>query len=167
MTLLSTAFTSSNFYTTLFCSFNSVYNKFILLLYCSFSAFNSAFSFSIYCNFNCYYFLCLSTLYSKSIQIEKDKLAEEYTNKLRRRRMKNSPEDSSDCESDSNKALAKRKNMYVTTNRPKRLANRLLFGFTFTVGVAAVAMYAMNHPAKEPQEMLAKIFQLLTYKDFI
>lgn len=88
----------------------------------------------------------------KNIQIEKDRLEKEYMETR-----------------EHNKALAKRKMMHVAKhgNRPKRLANRLIFGFTFTVGVAAVAMYAMNHPAKEPQELLSKVFQLLTYKDFI
>lgn len=85
-------------------------------------------------------------------------------NKLRKRR-----QNMNGNEDDSNKAIAKRKNMFVAKNQgqPKKFANRLLFGFTFTVGVAAVAMYAMNNPAKEPQEMLSKVFQLLTYKDLI
>ncbi len=86
-------------------------------------------------------------------------------NKLRKRRMK----EDSNYENDQNKAISKRKNMYVAKHesRPKKLANRLLFGFTFTVGVAAVAMYAMNNPSREPQEMLSKVFQMLTYKDII
>lgn len=100
----------------------------------------------------------------KSIQIEKERLEEEYMNKLRRRRQNDDNEDNSD------KAVAKRKNMFVTkhNNRPKKMANKLIMGFTVTVGVAAVAMYAMNNgPVKEPQEMFSKVFQLLTYKDFI
>jgi len=78
-------------------------------------------------------------------------------------------QDDSDYENEKNKALSKRNKMYVAKHesRPKKFANRLLFGFTFTVGVAAVAMYAMNNPAREPQEMLSKVFQLLTYKDII
>ena len=103
----------------------------------------------------------LNLSFSKHIQIEKDRLEEEYMNKIRRRRQDN--------EDNLDKALAKRKNMNVAKNsRPKKMANKLIMGFTFTVGVAAVAMYAMNGgPVKEPQEMFSKVFQLLTYKDLI
>lgn len=82
-------------------------------------------------------------------------------NEMRRRRQNKE-------DYDSNQSVAKRKNMFVSKNgRPQKLGNKLLFGFTFTVGVAAVAMYAMNSHAREPQEMFSKVFQLLTYKDLI
>lgn len=99
----------------------------------------------------------------KEIQLEKDRLEEEYMNKLRKRR-----QNQDNYEDSPNRALAKRKNMDVVKNgKPKKFANKLLMGFTFTVGVAAVAMYAINGPAKEPQEIISKVFHLLSYKDLV
>jgi hypothetical protein len=46
------------------------------------------------------------------------------------------------------------------------LVNKFLFGLTVTAGVAAVAMYAINTNGREPQDLLSKIFHLITYKEF-
>jgi hypothetical protein len=52
-------------------------------------------------------------------------------------------------------------------NSSKQLANRLLVGLTFTFGVAAVAMYAINTTARgETPDLLSKVVGFLTYKDF-
>ena len=52
-------------------------------------------------------------------------------------------------------------------NSSKQLANRLLVGLTFTFGVAAVAMYAINTTARgESPDLLSKFVSFLTYKDF-
>lgn len=100
----------------------------------------------------------------KSIQLEKERFEKEYMDKIRRRRLR---ENSSDDEDGTNKALSKRNNMNVAKTRPKKFANKIMLGFTFTVGVAAVAMYAMNGHPKEPQEIISKVFQLLSYRDMI
>lgn len=47
---------------------------------------------------------------------------------------------------------------------PQQFKSRLLFGITVTVGVAAVAMYAIN--SKDPQDILSKFYHLLSYKNF-
>ena len=52
-------------------------------------------------------------------------------------------------------------------NNGKNLANRLLVGLTFSVGVAAVAMYALNTGVRDsPQEFISKVYQFLPYKMF-
>ena len=79
----------------------------------------------------------------------------------------NNYDDDSDNQTDEpNRALAKRKNLFVSKRKANPLSNRLLFGFTFTVGVAAVAMYAMNSSVREPQEIISKVYQLFNYRDF-
>lgn len=82
-------------------------------------------------------------------------------NQLRRRRANNDTDN-------SDTAIAKRKDMHmVQGGRSKRMAGKLFYGFTFSIGVAAVAMYALNGQAREPQEMLSKVFQLLTHNDLV
>ena len=78
----------------------------------------------------------------------------------------NNDHDSDDQVDEPSRALAKRKNLLVSKRKANPLSNRLLFGFTFTVGVAAVAMYAMNSSVREPQEIISKVYQLLNYRDF-
>ena len=56
-------------------------------------------------------------------------------------------------------------NRLVKANNGKHLANRLLVGLTFSVGVAAVAMYALN-VRDSPQEFMSKVYQFLPYKMF-
>lgn len=57
----------------------------------------------------------------------------------------------------------RRHNMALAHQNP-RFKGRLLFGLTVTVGVAAVAMYAIN--SKDPQDILSKFYHLLSYKNF-
>ena len=44
----------------------------------------------------------------------------------------------------------------------KQAANRLLVGLTFTVGVAAFAVYAINSSASQTPDILSKFYHLLT-----
>lgn len=82
-------------------------------------------------------------------------------NQLRRRRANNDTDN-------FDMAIAKRKDMHMEQGgRSKRMAGKLFYGFTFSIGVAAVAMYALNGQAREPQEMLSKVFQLLTHNDLV
>jgi hypothetical protein len=67
--------------------------------------------------------------------------------------------------------IAKRNKLALTrvnrTNNGKNIANRLLVGLTFSVGVAAVAMYALNTSVRDsPQELISKVYQFLPYKIF-
>jgi hypothetical protein len=70
--------------------------------------------------------------------------------------------------------IAKRNNKFslnrlaATNNNGKhKMANRLLVGLTFSVGVAAVAMYALNTGVRDsPQEFISKVYQFLPYKIF-
>jgi hypothetical protein len=65
-------------------------------------------------------------------------------------------------------AVSKRKEMHmVQGGRSKTMAGKFFYGFTFSIGVAAVAMYALNGPSREPQEILSKVFQLLTQNDLV
>ena len=72
----------------------------------------------------------------------------------------------SDCEENTEKKLAKR-GLFRMGRQPKLFANRMVVGLTFTVGVAAVAMYAMTSANREPSELFSKFYHLLTYKDFV
>jgi len=76
-------------------------------------------------------------------------------------------------EDDSNNKIAKRnlKTSLMRFNNKKssggkQIANKFLVGLTFTVGVAAVAVYAINSNASQPQDILSKFYHLLSYKDF-
>jgi hypothetical protein len=45
-------------------------------------------------------------------------------------------------------------------------SGRFLFGLTFTAGVVAVAMLALNaNVAKDPHDLISKFYHML-YKDF-
>lgn len=92
--------------------------------------------------------------------------------RLKKKANKNSnefDEYSEEFEDATNNKIARRKNYNImlhsrATGPTKHLKNRLLFGLTVTVGVAAVAMYAIN--SKDPQDILSKFYHLLSYKDF-
>ncbi len=112
--------------------------------------------------------------HSKNIQLEKERIEQEEMLKARKRRQNNKNFNNNnnnyynenDSDEDKNKSISKRKNLFVANNKkPKALANKFLFGLTFTVGVAAVAMYAINTNVREPQEIISKVFQLMNYKD--
>jgi hypothetical protein len=52
------------------------------------------------------------------------------------------------------------------SNNNKIVANnRVLFGLTFTAGIVAVAMYALNNTnvVKDPHDIISKMYHLLTY----
>jgi hypothetical protein len=110
---------------------------------------------------------------SKLIEIQ---VAEEKKQELRQRRKKTSHRnsESGDEDTNSNNKLAKRSiktglMRYGKRGGPggqKQTANRFLVGLTFTVGVAAVAMYAINSNASQPQDIISKFYHLLSYKDF-
>lgn len=63
--------------------------------------------------------------------------------------------------------IVKRNKLALTRVKSKHIANRLLVGLTFSVGVAAVAMYALNNSVRDsPQEFISKVYQFLPYKMF-
>lgn len=74
----------------------------------------------------------------------------------------------SDQISNKNNRIVKKKNFSLIRFRESRLKpKKLLFGLTFTVGVAAVAMYALNsNGIKETPDLVSKFYQFLTLKDF-
>ena len=112
------------------------------------------------------------------------RLERELESKLRRRRVKqqlnkgnklnlfsankktDDDDDDDDCEESGTtkrsklaKQVARRSNRFF--------ANRVLFGLTAAVGVAAVTVYAMNTNKGEPQELLSKVFHhFLNYRNF-
>jgi hypothetical protein len=92
---------------------------------------------------------------------------------LRQRKIKrNNKSDSDDDESRLNaknghKKATKRNQLTRYNKNNKQIANRFIVGLTFTVGVAAVAMYAINTNMREPQELLSKVYQFISYKPFI
>ena len=57
-----------------------------------------------------------------------------------------------------------RRGRHMSLVQQQQYKNRLLFGLTVTVGVAAVAMYAIN--SKDPQDIISKFYHLLSYKNF-
>ena len=116
-------------------------------------------------------------LLSKIIEIRRDE--ELVATQMRKRRQatnrsnkkssnKNSNYDyESDCEETNNeKTKVAKRHVSMIGKRPKMFASRLVLGLSFTVGVAAFAMYAMN-PNKDPQDLFSKVYHLLNYKDFI
>jgi hypothetical protein len=77
----------------------------------------------------------------------------------------------SDDFSDNNNSNKKSKNHRFFGNT-RRLSNdkkavvkqsRIMVGLTLTVGVAAVAMYAVHTSAREPQELISRFFHILNY----
>lgn len=57
--------------------------------------------------------------------------------------------------------------LYSNRAPPGHFKNRLLVGLTVTMGVAAVAMYALNSNAvKDPQDLISKFYNFLSYKQF-
>ena len=47
----------------------------------------------------------------------------------------------------------------------KAYAKKFVMGF-FTISVAAAAVYALSVNNKHPEDLLAKFYQLLSYKEF-
>ncbi len=89
-----------------------------------------------------------------------------------RKKKRNNKNDSDDDDNQSNlkggqKKTSKRNQLTRYNKNNKQIANRLIVGLTFTVGVAAVAMYAINTNMREPQELLSKVYQFMSYKTFI
>jgi hypothetical protein len=92
---------------------------------------------------------------------------------LRQRKNRRLNNNNQNDEDESNNKIAKRnlKTSLMKFNNKKgsggkQIANKFLVGLTFTVGVAAVAMYAINSNASQPQDILSKFYHLLSYKDF-
>ena len=103
--------------------------------------------------------------------MKEEKEAEEM--KLRQRRVRRgnklklySNNDDVDDDDDEQPSKMVRRRVVARHGQGGILANKLIVGLTFTVGVAAFAMYAMNSNPKDPQELLSKVFHLLSYKDF-
>ena len=106
---------------------------------------------------------------SKKIQDDKLKAELEYRRNLKKRQTRKTPrktislfrksENVENSDDELNHSTVKRNNLAL---KPVRFANRFIVGLTFTVGVAAIAtMYALNS-AKDPNEMLSKVIQLIT-----
>ena len=72
---------------------------------------------------------------------------------------RSSNKDDDDYDSKSNSS---RKRLQLQ-RRSTLLNNPLVVGLTFSVGIAAVAMYAMSSANKDPQDLISRVFQLLTY----
>ncbi|CAF0712881.1 unnamed protein product [Brachionus calyciflorus] len=81
-----------------------------------------------------------------------------------RQRKKNKTNDTDN----KNNKVAKRKNLNMIRFRDgKSKANKFLFGLTFTVGVAAVAMYALNsNGIKDTPDLFSRFYQILSLKEF-
>jgi hypothetical protein len=108
---------------------------------------------------------------SKKLQEERERIELEKRLNLKRRRhkapkksslfspFKIKPENNYESEDESfNKPPP---NKMLMPSKPRLFANRFMVGLTLTVGVAAIAtMYAMN-TAKDPQEILSKVVQLI------
>ena len=113
---------------------------------------------------------------------EKIRLERELESKLRRRRVKqqlnkgnklnlfsgNKKADDDDDDDDYDESGAtKRSKMVARRSNRFFAANRVLFGLTAAVGVAAVTVYAINTNKGEPQELLSKVFHhFLNYRNF-
>lgn len=106
---------------------------------------------------------------------EKENILKQRNNRRKNKNKNNNNESESDFNTSitTDKPKRKRFTLYrskTTTNSSSKEVstnNRFLFGLTFTAGVVAVAMYALNtNVVKEPQELLSKVFHLLSYKDF-
>lgn len=104
----------------------------------------------------------------KRIQEEKaiiDRLDKEYRvrQRLNKRKNKNLTGGREDFDID----LTPRRGRYahnLSLTQQQHFKNRFLVGLTVTVGVAAVAMYAIN--TKDPQDIFSKFYHLLSYKNF-
>ena len=96
--------------------------------------------------------------------MEEKRLEEDMRLRQRRNKKSKSNNDSDDEMTNGYTKSSKRTNKMIRFRKSsgKQMANRFIFGLTFTVGVAAVAMYAINSNASQPQELLSKFYQLLT-----
>lgn len=84
-----------------------------------------------------------------------------------RQRLKKDKNGNNQQPNKSNKIVKKKNFSLIRLRENKLKPNKLLFGLTFTVGVAAVAMYALNsNGIKDTPDLVSKFYQFLTLKDF-